>query len=159
MSDSELKELDELISDIQNHLWSNPNEHLSVSDLTKKEGLVRLFYEIEHILIGNDDEWYVKPQFNVDESREKSQLYSDFASHLFKKSDRMKFEINPMDYYNDNSKLPRWEFWASTCRALGLAVTEYGFDEVHRPTTIVLDHELIQVEWEDLIETYLYELS
>ena len=48
---------------------------------------------------------------------------------------------------------PRWEFWASTCRALGLALTEYGFDE-EDPTSIVLDHELIQVDWEGLIETH-----
>ena len=61
MSDSELKELDELISDIQNCLWPNRNEHLTVNDLTKKDGLVKLFHEVEKVLIELNCDWYVKP--------------------------------------------------------------------------------------------------
>jgi hypothetical protein len=153
MSDSEIKESDELINEVQSYLWSDRNEHLSISDLTKKDGLVKLFREIEQILVENADDWYVQPSIEIDKSREKSQLYSDFASHLFRESDRKKFADNPKVYYNDNSKLPRWEFWAATCKALGLAITRHIFDEKD-PTTSVLHHELIEVDWEDLIETH-----
>jgi len=153
MSDLEIKESDELINDIQSYLWSNRNEHLSVSDLTKKDGLVKLFREIKQRLIENGDDWYVQPPIDIDESREKSQLYTDFALHLFRKPDRKKFDDNPKGYYNDNSKLPRWEFWAATCKALGLAVTQHMFDE-EDPASSVLYHELIEVDWEDLIETH-----
>ena len=93
-----------------------------------------------------------QPRHDVNEGLEKSQLYSDFASHLFRESDREKFLSNPNGYYNDNSKLPRWEFWAAICKTLGLAVTRHTFDE-EDPAAAVLFHELIQVDWEELIET------
>ena len=154
MSDSELKELDELISDIQNCLWPNRNEHLTVNDLTKKDGLVKLFHEVEKVLIELNCDWYVKPSLGIDEGREKSQLYSDFANHLFRESDRKKFGENPVNYYNDNSKLPRWEFWAATCKALELPVTQKtGLEDDDKDSfDSPLEHELIKVNWEDLVE-------
>jgi hypothetical protein len=153
VSDSEIKDSNQLINDIQSYLWSNQSERLSVSNLTKADGLVKLFREIERKLIQDGDEWYIQPDFDFDKKREKKQLYSDFALHLFREQDRENFTSNPERYYNNNSKLPRWEFWAATCRALGLALTQHEFDEEDSSGS-VLDHELIQVEWEDLIETH-----
>ena len=49
MSDSEIKESDELINDIQRTLWSDSSEHLPVNEITKKEGLVKLFLQIEPV--------------------------------------------------------------------------------------------------------------
>jgi len=151
MSELEVMGSDDLVERIQNFLWEK-SEHQEIGKLTKKEGLVKLFHQIEKILSEENEKWHVRTDFDLG-SREKSELYSDFALHLFIEQDREKFEEKPLDYYNDNSKLPRWEFWAAVCRTLRLSVTLNEFVE-DNPAGAVLMHELIEVEWEDLIETH-----